>query len=66
VVAMFVNGSWIELQINMPLKPLRQMNWNLVGSIYGRPSLLISSRSVNKHGHHRQLLFLIGWFENLP
>jgi hypothetical protein len=23
-------------------------------------SLLISSRSVNKHGHHRQFLFLIG------
>jgi hypothetical protein len=22
--------------------------------------LLISSRSVNKHGHHRQFLFLIG------
>jgi hypothetical protein len=38
-------------------------NWNLVWSIYGRPSLLISSRSVNKHGHHRRLLFLIGWFK---
>jgi hypothetical protein len=24
--------------------------------------LLISSWSVNKHGHHRQFLFLIGWF----
>ena len=24
--------------------------------------LLISSRSVNKHGHHRQFLFLIGLF----
>jgi hypothetical protein len=24
--------------------------------------LLIPSRSVNKHGHHRRLLFLIGWF----
>jgi hypothetical protein len=24
--------------------------------------LLISSRSVNKHGRHRQFLFLIGWF----
>ena len=46
----------------MPLKPLSQMNWNLVGSIYGRSSLLFSSRSVNKHGHHRRLLFLIGWF----
>jgi hypothetical protein len=24
--------------------------------------LLISSRSINKHGRHRQFLFLIGWF----
>jgi hypothetical protein len=24
--------------------------------------LLISSRSVNQHGHHRQFLFQIGWF----
>jgi hypothetical protein len=24
--------------------------------------LLISSRSVNKHGRHRRFLFLIGWF----
>ena len=40
------------------------MNQNLVGSIYGRSSvrLLISSRSINKHGHHRQFLFLIGRF----
>ena len=47
-----------------PLKPLSQMNRNLVGSIYGRSSikLLILSWSINKHGHHRQLSFLIGWF----
>ena len=40
------------------------MNRNLVGSIYGRSSikLLILSWSVYKHGHHRQFLFLIGWF----
>ena len=40
------------------------MNRNLVGSIYGRFSirLLILSRSINKHGHHRQFLFLIGRF----
>jgi hypothetical protein len=25
-------------------------------------TLLILSRSINKHGHHRQFLFLIGWF----
>jgi hypothetical protein len=24
--------------------------------------LLILSRSINKHGHHRPFLFLIGWF----
>ena len=47
----------------MPLKPLSQMNWNLVGTIYGRSSLLMSSRSVNKHGRHRRLLFLIGWLK---
>jgi hypothetical protein len=48
----------------MPLKPLNQMNWNLVGTIYGRSSirLLISFRSINKHGRHRQFLFLIGRF----
>ena len=46
------------------LKPLGQMNRNLVGSIYGRSSvrLLIFSRSVSKHGHHRRFLFLIGRF----
>ena len=44
-----------------PLKPLVQMNRNLVGSIYGRSSINIA-RSINKHGHHRQFLFLIGQF----
>jgi hypothetical protein len=41
-----------------PLKPLGQMNRNLVGSIYGRSlwRLFISSRSVNKHGYHRNLV----------
>jgi hypothetical protein len=52
----------IDFFKSSPLKPLGQMNQNLVGSIYGRSSinLLISSQSVNKHGHHRQFLFLIG------
>ena len=46
------------------LKPFGQMNRNLVGSIYGGPisRLHILSRSINKHGHHRQFLFLIGRF----
>ena len=40
------------------------MNWNLVGSIYGRSSIKIAHfvPIVNKHGRHRQFLFLIGWF----
>ena len=40
------------------------MNRNLVGCIYGRSSkkVLILSRFVNKHGRHRQFLFLIGQF----
>ena len=52
---------WLaDLNKSSPPKPLGQMNRNLVGSIYGR--LLISSRSANKHGHHRQFLCLIGQF----
>ena len=45
-----------------PLKPLGQMNRNVVGGIYGRSSIkiAISSRSINKHGRHRQFLFLVG------
>jgi hypothetical protein len=51
-------------KFSSPLKPLDQMNQNLVGSIYGRFSikLFILSRFVNEHGHHRQFFFLIGWF----
>ena len=47
-----------------PLKPLSQMNRNLIESIYWRTSirLLILSRSVNKHGCHKQFFFLIGRF----
>jgi hypothetical protein len=37
------------------------MNRNLVGSIYGRFSIHIA-RFVNKYGHHRQFLRLIGRF----
>ena len=70
------------LKKSSTLKPLGQMNQNLVGSILGRSSIkaahlvpiriqtclphlyrvLILSWSVYKHGHHRQFLFLIGWF----
>jgi hypothetical protein len=30
-------------KISSPLKPLSQMNWNLVGSIYGRSSIKIAN-----------------------
>jgi hypothetical protein len=45
-----------------PLKPLGQMNQNLVGSILGRSSIKIAHLVpiINKHGHHRPFLFLIG------
>ena len=54
----------VYLKKSSPRKPLCQMNQNLIGSIYGSSSIkiAISSRSVNKHGHHRQFLFLIGRF----
>jgi hypothetical protein len=45
-----------------PLKPLGQMNRNLASMEGPLKKLLILSRSVNKHGRHRQFLFLIGWF----
>jgi hypothetical protein len=65
-----IQNAVVSIQISelnyryMPLKPLSQMNWNLVGSIYGRSSInmLILSQSINKHGHHRPFLFLIGRF----
>jgi hypothetical protein len=49
---------------NLLLKPLSQISWDLVGSLYVRSSIKfhILSQSVNKHGRHRQFLFLIGRF----
>ena len=49
-------------KLDSSLKPFGQMNRNLVGSIYGKSSvvMLISSLSVNKYVYHRQFLFLIG------
>ena len=57
-------SDWLISKKSSHLKPLCQMNRNLVGSIYGRSSikLLVSSRSVIKHGRHRHFLFLIDWF----
>ena len=48
-----------------PLKPLGQMIWNLVGSIYGWSSIKSTHFvpiSINKHGRHRRFLFLIDLF----
>jgi hypothetical protein len=55
---------WLVDLNKSPLKPLCQMNRNLVGNIYGRSSinLHILSRSVNKHSRHMQFSFLIGWY----
>jgi hypothetical protein len=48
---------------NSPLEPFGQMNRNLEASMEGPLFRLhISSWSVNKHGRHRLLLFLIGWY----
>ena len=61
-------SDWSISKKSSPLKPLGQMYWNLVGSIYGRSGSSIKiahlSQSLNKHGHHRQFLFLIGPFLN--
>ena len=53
--AILVSG-WLISKKSSPLKPLDQMNQNVVRSTYGR------SRSVNKHDQHRQFLFLVGRF----
>ena len=58
-------SDWLISKKSSPLKPLCQMNRNSIGCILGRSSrwrMLISFRSVNKHGRHRQFLFLIGRF----
>ena len=62
--AILVSDWLISKKSSLPLKPLGQMNRNLVGSIIGRSSikLLIQFRSVNKNGCHRPFLFLIGRF----
>jgi hypothetical protein len=52
------------LKKSSPLKPLFKMNWNLVGSIYGKSSIKFANSVpiCYKHGRHRRFLFLIGWF----
>ena len=58
-------SDWLISKKSSPLKPLCQMNRNLVGCIYGRSSIKIAHFvliHINKYGHHRQFLFLIGRF----
>ena len=57
-----VDQSLAYLKKSSHLKSLGQMNQNLVGSILGRSSIKIAHLVpiVNKHGHHRPFLFLIG------
>jgi hypothetical protein len=35
-------SDWLISKKSSSLKPLGQMNWNLVGSIYGRSSIKIA------------------------
>jgi hypothetical protein len=57
-------GQTVSEEKNLKNQPIRNKNRHLVGCIYGRSSinLLISSRSINKYGCHKQFLFLIGRF----
>ena len=58
-------ADWSIPKESSTLKPLGQMNRNVVGSIYGRPLVKIANfGSVNKHGQHRQFVLLIGRFIN--
>ena len=56
-------ADWLIPKKSSTLKPLGQMNRNVLGSIYGRPSIkIVHFGSVNKHGQHRQFVLLIGRF----
>ena len=57
----FLIGQFLKKSFT--LTQLGQIDRNLVGSIYGRSSLLIPFWSVNKHDRHRQFLFLIVQFD---
>ena len=53
-------ADWSIPKKSSTLKPLGQMNRNVVGSTYGRPSIKIAHfGSVNKHGQHRQFVLLM-------
>jgi hypothetical protein len=53
-------ADWLIPKKSSTLKPLGQMNRNVVGSIYGRPSIkIVHLGSVNKHGQHRQVAMFV-------
>jgi hypothetical protein len=56
-----------DLKKSSSLKPLDQMNRNMVGSIYGRSSIKIAHFVLicKQTWIHRPFLFLIGWFLKL-
>jgi hypothetical protein len=60
-------SDWLISEKCSPLKPLGQMDRNLVGSILGRSFIKIAHFVPNhyKHGRHRQFLFLIGRFKKI-
>jgi hypothetical protein len=51
-------SEWPIFKKYSPLKPLSQMNRNLVGSIYGMSSMKNVNfvPIANKHGYHRNLV----------
>ena len=53
---------WLVYFYKSSLKPHGQIMQNLAGSIYGRSSRFSHFILIGqKHGHHGQFLFLIGW-----
>jgi hypothetical protein len=60
-------SDWLISKKSSSLKPLCQMNRNLIGSILGKSSIKIAHLVliVNKHNRHRPFLFLIGRFQNI-
>jgi hypothetical protein len=49
-----------QVSVHLAKRLQKRRNFKISQSEIKR--VLISSRSINKHGRHRQFLFLIGWF----
>ena len=54
--SLFLVGQFLKK--SSPLKPLGQMNWNLIGSNYGRSSIKIA-HFAPIYNQHMQFLFLV-------